>query len=423
MSRILTAAAFAAAVQASAFAGRPARATRSVTPDATFQSPTVTNGPDLREFLIKRADGNQEVLIGPDNTCGFVNGRPGAPYSCGTDYTCELLSTTVEAISTGYVACCSGAVCGLRATCLDYTQIYSSSLCDNGCFADTFTAKCTATGAPYCGTVTFFDGIMDYYCDSNSFSSNQQLYTTYSGEDTESDGRVWSTYTLTSSSDFTSQTITSSTVSGAAPTQSETSSSSGGSDNSGDGDGDNNNSSGSKQKSNTPVGPIVGGVVGGVAVIALVGLGIFFILRHKKKADPATSTQPMEQNNPMIPPGGGAPGQYPPQQQYAYGQDPYGQSPQPGYYQPTPDQKATGFVGSAPTPDRYDSTSPPSQYTDPRMSTHPHSPTSTLHSNWGQQGQQQGVPGVPPTVHEAGGNAVGSNEANQHHHGQFHELG
>ncbi|KAI0147115.1 hypothetical protein GGR57DRAFT_516155 [Xylariaceae sp. FL1272] len=421
MSKFLTAAAFATAVQASAFAGRPARVTQSVTPDATFQLPTVTDGPDLRELLKKRADGDQAVLIGPDNTCGFVNGRPGAPYSCGTDYTCELVSTTLPETSTGFVACCSGEVCGLRETCLDYTQIYSSSLCDNGCFADTFTAKCTATGAPYCGTVTFFDGIMDYYCDSNSFSSAQQLYTTYSGEDTDEDGRVWSTYTLTTSSDFTSQTITSSTVSGAQPTQ--TGPFSGGdSDSDSDSDSDNNNT-GSK-KSSTPIGAIVGGVVGGVAVLALIGLGIFFILRHKKKAAPAAPTQPMEQNNTNFPPGGGAPGQYPPQQQYGYNQAPYGQpNPQPGYYQQTPDQKATGFVGLAPTPDRHDSTSPVSQYTDNRMSTQPHSPTPTYNSNWGQQGPQQGVPGVPPTVHEASGNPVGSNDPNQHHHGQFHELG
>lgn len=57
------------------------------------------------------------------------------------------------------------------------------------------------------------------------------------------------------------------------------------------GNGNNNNSSNSSSDNNNnnktsiPVGPIVGGVVGGIAVIAVMVLGLVFLLRNKRKND------------------------------------------------------------------------------------------------------------------------------------------
>ena len=39
---------------------------------------------------------------------------------------------------------------------------------------------------PYCGTVTFFSGIQDYYCMATPYSSVESIYTTWVGQN---DGR------------------------------------------------------------------------------------------------------------------------------------------------------------------------------------------------------------------------------------------
>lgn len=76
MSRFFTTAAFVTAARALALAGAPAQATDAVVPDATFHHPEITQGPSVRE-LLRRDAGDETVLIGPDNTCGYVSGRAG----------------------------------------------------------------------------------------------------------------------------------------------------------------------------------------------------------------------------------------------------------------------------------------------------------------------------------------------------------
>ncbi|KAI8955101.1 hypothetical protein F4801DRAFT_586975 [Xylaria longipes] len=440
MSSFLTAATFITAVRALALDGWPARATDAVVPDATFHVPEITQAPNL-PALFMRDTGDQTVLIAPDNTCGYVSGRAGAAVTCNGDYTCALVIQP----GFGRAGCYSGDNYGLRATCLDYNQVYLQSACDDGCLQDAYTLKCTETSASFCNTETFFSNVIDFYCNSNNISTPQQLYTTYSGQ---LDAKTWQEVIVTPTasgsgvSGFDTATDGSIVVSftSASEASSTTRSASGsGNNGSGNNNNGNNNNSGSdndndppaEKKSSTPVGPIVGGVVGGVAGLALIGLAIFFIVRHNNKKNAAATGQPMQQTaaaGGMAPPPAGAPG-YPPQAYNApYGQQPYQQqTPPPQAYYPTGEQKPTGFVGLTPTgvPDRHDSTSPVSQMSDPRYSTQPHSPTTTLNSNWGPQPGQPGQPGspnVPPTVHEAGGNVVGERDYNSNHRGQFHEM-
>ncbi|KAI1431732.1 hypothetical protein GGR50DRAFT_677869 [Xylaria sp. CBS 124048] len=416
MSTLSTAAIFIAAAQALAFDGRPARATDAVVPDPTFHLSEVTPAPDIKE-LMKRQAIEQTVLFAPDNTCGYVSGRAGDAFTCNGGNTCAFI---IEP-SYGAVGCCNGDSCGLRAACMDYKQVFISSACDNGCLQDTFTAKCTDTALPYCGTVTFFSGIQDFYCASLSISTPQQLYTTYLGQT----GRTFQQVLLTTSASGSGDE--SFILSG---TDSPSSSGGGGGSGSGSSNGNNNHHPQSKASS-TPIGPIVGGVVGGVGGLALIGLALFFIIRHsnnKKKSN--ASVQQQQQVAAGMAPNGDAPG-YQPQQIF----DPNNQQQQQHPYpqqQPTPpggqviyyptEQKPVGFVGVTPAaPDRNDSTSPVSQVSDARHSAQPHSPMSTLTASWAQQpgtGQNN-----PPTVHEAGGNVVGQRDYNSNHRGQFHEMG
>ncbi|KAI1139565.1 hypothetical protein F5Y05DRAFT_326947 [Hypoxylon sp. FL0543] len=427
MTSLLSAAVFVTAVQALAFDGKPPQPTDGLIPSPAVQLPKITLPPSIHE-LAKRQNG-QTVLVGPDNTCGYFDGRAGAVYSCnGKDVTCALVTTS----SYGAVACCDGDDCGLRVACIDYREFMLSSACDNGCVQDTFTVKCTKSSAPFCGTVTFFDGIVDYYCDTLSASTPQQLYTTYDGE---TDGRSFTPVVITL--DETTSHAQSATAS--VDTDGDNTSASSSTNSPVPTSADNNGGNGGS-KSSTPIGPIVGGVVGGVGGIALIGLGIFFLIRHNNKKN-ATAAQPAAQmvQGPGVPPG--APGvaaagygQQPPYDAHYSQQYPNQPGSPPGYPPQTyyPDaSKPGGFATVGPVPDRNNSTSPVStQYADnrPPSMQPPTSPTSTINSNW-QQGvagypvqQHSPQPNVPPTVHEAGGNAVGERDYNSNHHGQLHEL-
>ncbi|KAI1780470.1 hypothetical protein F4818DRAFT_6493 [Hypoxylon cercidicola] len=421
MAKLLSAAVFITAVRAMALGEKLPEPTNAGNPSPTFQQPEITLPPSFRE-LVKRQDEAQTVLVAPDNTCGFVDGRPGAVYSCvSTDATCALVTVS----QSGGVACCVGGDCGIRVACVDYRDFRVSSACDVGCIQDVFTVKCTNSRTPYCGTMTFFDGIMDYYCDTLSYSTPQQLYTTYDGED---DGRVFTPIVLTLSDDSSTTTTrpnpSPTTLSDSNDDDEDATSTESAAVSSATSAG-NSNAGSHSSHSSTNVGAIAGGVVGGVVVLALLGVGLFFLIRHNKKkkaaaaAAAAAGTQPPMTQPPQgpMPPGAGGYQQQDPHYSQQYAPQP----PPQGYY---PDaSKPGGFASVAPTlvPDRNNSTSPISQFTDGRQSYQPTSPTSTVHSNWQQQTQTQ--PNVPPTVHEAGGNVVGERDYNANHHGQLHELG
>ncbi|KAI0884694.1 uncharacterized protein GGS22DRAFT_145883 [Annulohypoxylon maeteangense] len=441
MTSLLSVAVLVTAVQALAFDGRPAQPTNGLIPNPTISMPEITLGPAIHE-LAKRQTG-QTVLVAPDNTCGYVSGRVASAYTCnGRDYTCAIVTTS----TIGAIACCDGNDCGLRVACVDYMDYVYSSACDADCAQDTFTAKCTHISAPYCGTVKLSSGISDFFCDTDSGSTPQQLYTTYSGQT----GRTFTAVVVTIDDNSSTTRASSATKTGAGSSATNTASS--GSDSSDNSSESNTSNSSNSSKSSTPVGAIVGGVVGGIGGLALIGLGIFFLIRHqnqkKKKAAAAAAAAaaaPQMQQGPPGAPAAGAAG-FQQQQQQPYNphysqQYPSQPGSPPGFPQQTayyPDPtKPGGFVAvAAEAPDRNSSTSPVSQLDStnrPGSMQPPTSPTSTINSSW--QHSQNGVvtgyppqqpspqPNVPPTVHEAGGNVVGERDYNANHHGQFHELG
>ncbi|KAI1084411.1 hypothetical protein F5B20DRAFT_576550 [Whalleya microplaca] len=431
MPNLFAAATFITAVQALAFDGKLPKPTSAFELSPTTQQPEITKAPDVRE-LAKRQNG-QTVLIGPDNTCGFVDGRAGAAYSCnGASVTCALVTTS----SVGAVACCDDDECGIRVDCVDYIDFYSRSACNNGCVQDTFTVKCTNILAPYCGTVTFFSGIVDYYCDTLTDSTPQQLYTTYSGE---RDGRSFTpvVVTLSGATSIGNSVGTGRTLGSGYDDATSTDADSSTATTAGSRGGSTTGSSGSSgSKSSTNIGAIVGGVVGGVVALALIGLGIFFLVRHNQKkkqaaaAAAAAAGQQMQQgpgghNGPAQPPG-----TYNPHLSHQFGQAPPAYPPAAGVGFYADGTKPGGFTDVTPAqlPDRNASTSPVSVVTDGngRQSLQPSSPASTTHSQWQAanfQTVQQQSPNIPLTVHEAGGNVVGERDYNSNHHGQFHELG
>ncbi|KAH8651141.1 hypothetical protein BX600DRAFT_516732 [Xylariales sp. PMI_506] len=378
-------------------------------------APEITEGPSVHELLRRETD--LQVLMAPDNTCGFVGGRVGAAYSCNNvNAKCGIVTAA------GVVPCFTGTSYGFVDNCFD-AQAVSTSACDSACQRDVFTLKCTASTAPYCGTVTFQSivGVSDYFCDTDSASIPLELQTTYSGET----DRTFSvsiltlldasdTITTTSSTSTTSQTTTTSTGSTTTSTTPAATS-----------------SAAASSGSSAPVGAIVGGVVGGVAVIALIGFGIWFIMRRNRKRDAVPPQQPQPAYS-QVPPGSQPPpGPYgaPMQQPYGPGQvgvaPGYAVAPGGAYPGGAEGDNKVSYMSSSPTPQSgYSMPMSPTQSSmgDPhRMSLQPASPMSTGGTYPPQYMGQQGG-NVPPTVYEAGGDPVGDSSGHANHRGQFHEV-
>jgi len=117
---------------------------------------------------------------------------------------------------------------------------------------------------PYCYSFTIpVIGVTYYSCASTAYSKFMTFQTTYSGE---ADGRTWSKVYASGSSTGYSLPATGSlfgsdsTTTPVSPTITE-----------------------SSKKKSTPLGAIVGGVVGGLAIIGLAGAGLALLLLRRRK--------------------------------------------------------------------------------------------------------------------------------------------
>ncbi|KAM0330654.1 hypothetical protein ACHAQA_003605 [Verticillium albo-atrum] len=345
------------------------------------------------------------ALVAPDNTCGYVSGRPGAVFTCnGADANC--LFFTADSTLRGAVACCNSDV--------------------------------TETSAQYCNTISFSSNIWDFFCNSIEISTPQAATTTYVGQTNADD---WVPLAL---NDASETSLTRPAEPSETPDfgDNESTQSSSPSSTSGSGGSTADGGSGSGGGgSSTPIGAIVGGVVGGVAAIAIIGFLIWFLLRRKKKQQAQDQPIPppvMQQ----APPQGPYPGGPPPNSHQSY-YDPkfgyvqnYQQTPSPGNdayspgFQQQQQQPVYGqpqvspggyYPSAAAVPDRHDTTSPSSMSgsTAHRLSTV--APTSPGSVQGGGTFPQQGAPGygqqgqTQPTIHEAP-------NGGDHHRGQMHEM-
>ncbi|KFY82796.1 hypothetical protein V500_10327, partial [Pseudogymnoascus sp. VKM F-4518 (FW-2643)] len=264
-----------------------------------FKPPKPTLAPDapydlLNRGAVRRAASSTGLITAyaaPDATCGYFDGRPGAPLHCGTADTCFMFTS---AGGSGYIGCCpiDGPFeqCGFRTNCLDAADIKNGTLCDSGCLHDTYTLKCTESSAPYCAALTWpMNGVADYFCDNDRITTTQTLYTSYRGQT----GSTWFTTTLSSDTLTTSRTSNSDDNGSNAPQPTSDSSDANATPTpSTDNGSDTSNNHSTSTKKKTPIGPIVGGVIGGVAVLFGLGLLIFFLLRRKRAAAAAAPAAP-----------------------------------------------------------------------------------------------------------------------------------
>ncbi|KXJ96880.1 hypothetical protein Micbo1qcDRAFT_199637 [Microdochium bolleyi] len=308
------------------------------------QQPAITTPPSVKE-LVRRAAGVNTFLLASNNICGYIDGYAANPYSCvNSAATCAIFTTS----GGGVPACCVSAGCEFATACVDSAAVSGTNpICTGKCLTETKTLKCTGTSFPYCGTLTFFSGVSDYYCVNNNRSTVQKVETTYSGQIGGGFFPVELTLTDTtssrSSSSYSSSTGSSSSTATASSTTSGTPAASA----------DNGNSG-----SSAPIGAIVGGAVGGVALLAAIAFGLWFVRRHSRNkagAIPATAGS-ADQSAP------GAPGGQSPQPMAAVPGQQYPPSPYFAAASPAPthaglnggqpyyhgQEKLAGFVSVSP---------------------------------------------------------------------------
>ncbi|KAH7029254.1 uncharacterized protein B0I36DRAFT_384797 [Microdochium trichocladiopsis] len=203
-----------------------------------------TAPPERHELVRKQQQPLQTAIAAPDNTCGYMSG----------------LSSQVA---------CVGGGAGF------------TTRCDSACQADTAaTRKCTGSTDTYCVTLSFGAGTEAYWC-TNSPGVTWAVSTTYPGQlnrtfTTSVIDAVWTTSlpfasgaaTTAPASSARSRPTPATPTTYSIPTIPSINSSSGG--------------------SNT--GAIPGGVVGGVAALALMGLGIWLARRRSRNKQSNTRT-------------------------------------------------------------------------------------------------------------------------------------
>jgi hypothetical protein len=149
--------------------------------------------------------------------------------------------------------------------CVAYSEYFASS-CDGACVANTFIRKCTHLSNPYCVSYTYPElNIKDYGCDSSPTFSYVTVSTSATRKNNSTTLSVNAVMVSTNWVTGWRQTFETTTAA-----HNNSASAASGDSSSGGGGG-------------TNVGAIVGGVIGGLALIGLLCLIAFwFLLRHRR---------------------------------------------------------------------------------------------------------------------------------------------
>ncbi|KAI7781577.1 hypothetical protein LA080_014610 [Diaporthe eres] len=344
----------------------PAQETFGVMP-LLGMNPVPTSPPNLQES-------KEHKRVGGDNTCAYVNGDPDIPLYCDVNSACVYNSVRSN------IGCCpdTSTTCSIWTTCLDSSDknLFTT---DNG-----YTLWCGSSEYPYCKTHLYEDDTFTGYTllgcavaagtDSVVYSPTLSMSSLSSKSSTSDSSSLTSSFGVeaTSSSAPRASNVGSTTTTSSNPASTTAVARSG--------------------SSSAPIGAIVGGVVGGVAVVALFALGLVLLLR-RRRSHQAPASDPY---TPMNPPGAN-PSQQPPSQPAMQ------QQFQQPHLQPAP--SPASFPAAAPVFDNRSSIAKPSLVS----TTQPvYSPTAA-----GSPPPQSQSPGAIPPAYQATNTSTTSPAATQ----------
>ncbi|KAK7427051.1 hypothetical protein QQZ08_006478 [Neonectria magnoliae] len=223
--------------------------------------------------LRRREDSSTHVTItvtmAPDETCGYLSGEAGAAITCENNELCSWEVKMLDAVGCGGI---------LHTSCVPLTVFADVSSCNDVCQSNTWNLLCTETNKPFCRTYDFPNGVRDYRCASTSVEDVQSVDFTYLGQEDAG----FSTTVISNGPQTTEEEETGSST---RPTVTVTYDDTSGETSTAPPDPP-------KPHKDSHIGPIVGGAVGGIFVIALVIFGIFFFLRRSRKRKEAAAVTP-----------------------------------------------------------------------------------------------------------------------------------
>ncbi|UPL01899.1 hypothetical protein LCI18_012833 [Fusarium solani-melongenae] len=217
------------------------------------------------EYDSELLSGTVTITVAPDPTCGFDEN--GYDMTCPDSTRCSWQAGTINAV-----------FCGLEditTTCFDRSKATDTDICDSNRTSNTIYNKfCIESSFPYCLPVEFSGSISQWVCHSTS--SFLVLFSTL-----DMQPRDFTTVVLVDGNPVTSWTnvviMDPSTPSTTRRTVTVTMEST-------------ETTQTKPPTSAVNVGAVVGGVIGGVALVSLVIIGVMLFLRRKReKAEPNDS--------------------------------------------------------------------------------------------------------------------------------------
>ncbi|KAH6869250.1 hypothetical protein B0T10DRAFT_568971 [Thelonectria olida] len=210
----------------------------------------------------KRETPGNTWTIAPDETCGYLSGSVGAPITCDDYETC-LWHVQVAFFCAG-----SKTTTG-HVTCFNREDALNTDKCDDVCISDIYNLLCTETSAPYCRTYAYPSDLRDYRCANTPATRVSSASWTYDGQDDP--GFSTTVIVLTTTVPPTEPTTT-------VPPQEST----------------------NPPEPKPPVGAIIGGVVGGLAILGFIILGAIYLLRRKRSQTESEAPPPPIQSEPPV---------------------------------------------------------------------------------------------------------------------------
>ncbi|KAF4980478.1 hypothetical protein FZEAL_3523 [Fusarium zealandicum] len=257
------------------------------------------------QAMYRRDDGHTitealQVTVAPDTLCGYYTPGTSFSFTCSSGRSCMWENDKYNL-----------AFCGIddiKTACYDQTDALDPDKCDDECRRNPNNQFCTQSTGAFCFTIYFPSGIRKYPCHTASgfssmifpdgvenFATSTMGVAIYAAATTQSTA---STEESTSSEDSSTESAATegSTTAGGRPTVTVQSAPQGDEDNAGD----TSNSPGRGGGSKSNIGAIVGGVLGGIAVIAALVLIVLFIRRRDKKTGSQAQPQQQMQTQPHL---------------------------------------------------------------------------------------------------------------------------
>ncbi|PQE32799.1 syndecan domain-containing protein [Rutstroemia sp. NJR-2017a WRK4] len=267
----------------------------------TQRPPHPTPFPDANLRIAPR----QTTTFG--STCGYHNGNTLLPWIAPPGFDCRQSSVGLWGFCPNTYR--DAQECSMLGFCIDNRD------CASGCgISGQKTTQCTDSTAPSCYFAFLQSQQQTYTMVSCADHTNEYFLATPNTTSTEGVAPASSTSpssvsagSVTSSSSSSSSTASSQTISSSQATNTNTAASSTPSANS------SSSSSSSNSGSSNNIGAIVGGVLGGLALIFLIVVGLIFLRRSSHsaaKSEPRPETAYLPAYGPVVPQPQGLHGMY-----------------------------------------------------------------------------------------------------------------